>query len=160
QEAKANEAKEQGTVKSLNEKLKAANDAKQAGDFDQAIALLTEANQIDATRDLIWYNLGDAYRLSATKQADQAEKDKRYELALADYQKAVEIKKADIKDPEANKKLAAYYNNLADVYGRTHKVDDAVKTYEQAAQVDPAGAAGYQYNIGVVYHNAGRADDA
>jgi tetratricopeptide (TPR) repeat protein len=160
EEAKASQAKEQNTVKSLNDKLKAASEAKQAGNYDQAISLLTEANQIDATRDLIWYSLGDSYRMSATKQTDPAEKDKRYEMALADYQKAIEIKKADQKDPETNKKLAAYYNNLADVYARTHKVDDAVKTYELASQLDPAGVAGYNYNIGVVYHNAGRADDA
>jgi tetratricopeptide (TPR) repeat protein len=160
EEAKASQAKEQNTVKTLNDKLKAASDARQAGNYDRAISLLTEANQMDATRDLIWYSLGDSYRMSATKQTDPAEKDKRYEMALADYQKAIELKKADQKDPEANKKLAAYYNNLADVYAKTHKVDDAVKTYELASQLDPAGAAGYNYNIGVVYHNAGQADKA
>src|SRR5437868_5268621 len=52
QEQQAQAQKEQGTVKQLNEKLKAASEAKQAGNFDQAIALLTEANQIDASRDL------------------------------------------------------------------------------------------------------------
>jgi tetratricopeptide (TPR) repeat protein len=161
QETQAKAAKETNTVKSLNEKLNAANDAKKSGDYEQAISLLTQANEIDATRDLIWYNLADAYRLSATKQTDPAEKEKRFELALADYQKAIDLRKAgEQKDPEANKKLAVYYNNLADVYAKTHRPEDAVKTYELASQADPAGAAAYNYNIGVVYHNAGKVDEA
>ena len=63
--------------KSLNEKLNAAKTAADAGDFDTAIASLTEATQVDATRDLLWFKLGDYYRLSAAKQTDPAEKQKR-----------------------------------------------------------------------------------
>ncbi len=54
------------------------------GDYETAIATLNEANQIDATRDLIWFKLGDAYRMSAPKQTDPDEKKKRYEEAAAD----------------------------------------------------------------------------
>jgi len=148
------------TVKALNEKLTESNAAVDAGDFDKSIAILTEANAMDNTHDLIWYRLGDSYRLSASKQADAAEKEKRYEMALTDYGKAIEIKKTDTKDPDVNKKLAAYYNNEAEVYNKTHKTDDAVKSYEAAEQLDPGGAAGYNYNIGIVYMNAGRADES
>ncbi len=62
QEAQAKQAKETNTVKSLNEKLNAAKTAADAGDYDTAIAALTEATQMDATRDLIWFKLGDYYR--------------------------------------------------------------------------------------------------
>ena len=81
QEAQAKQAKEGSTVKTLNEKLLAAKTASDAGDYDGAIAILTEANQIDATRDLVWFKLGDAYRLSAPKQTDPAEKQKRFGAA-------------------------------------------------------------------------------
>src|SRR5262249_61520627 len=64
------------------------------------------------------------------------------------------------KDPQANEKLAAYYNNLAEVYAKSNKVDDAVATYAKAAQLDPAHAAQYYFNTGAVLTNSGKVDDA
>ncbi len=162
QEAQAKQAKETNTVKSLNEKLNAAKTAADAGDYDTAIASLTEATQMDATRDLIWFKLGDYYRMSAPKQTDPAEKQKRLNSAVDSYQKAVDLKRAvtNDKDPNAAKNLAAYYNNLADAYAKAGKVDDAVKTYELSAQSDPGSAAQAYYNIGAVLTNAGKADAA
>ncbi len=163
QEQMAKAAKEQNTVKALNEKLQAANTASQAGDYDTAISTLNEANQIDASRDLVWFRLADAYRMSATKQTDPAEKQKRYEMAAADYQKAIDLRKgneAAAKDPEANAKMAAYYNNLAEVYAKSNKLDDAVKAYQQAEQLDPAHTTQYNFNIGAILTNAGKVDDA
>lgn len=163
QETIEKQKKEGSTVKQLNEKLAAANAAIQAGDYDTAIAALNDANQIDATRDLIWFKMGDAYRLSANKQTDPAEKQKRLDAAVENYQKAVQLKQAapPSKDPAADaKNLAAYYNNLAEAYGKAGKVDDAVKTYALAAQADPTGAAGFYFNTGAVLTNAGKVDDA
>ncbi len=165
QEEAAKAQKENNTVKALNEKLAAAKTASDAGDFDTAIAQLNEATQMDATRDLIWFKLAEAYRNSALKQTDSDEKKKRLEQAVIDDQKAVDIKKAaydaaTTKKPEDAKTLAAYYNNLGDADGRTGKVDDAVKAYDAAAQVNPEGAAGYYFNQGAVLTNAGRIDDA
>src|ERR1700692_195750 len=51
QEQQAKAAKEAPTVKSVNEKINAAKTAADAGDFDTAIASLTEATQVDASRD-------------------------------------------------------------------------------------------------------------
>jgi tetratricopeptide (TPR) repeat protein len=162
QEAQAKQAKEKDTVKSLNDKLNAAKTAADAGDYDTAIASLNEANQVDPSRDLIWFKLGDYYRLSAPKQTDPAEKQKRLDSAVAAYQKAVDIKSAvtNDKDPNATKSLAAYYNNLADALNRAKKTDEAVATYEKAAQIDPSAAAQSYFNIGAVYTNAGKADQA
>jgi tetratricopeptide (TPR) repeat protein len=162
-EAAAKAAAETKTVGTLNEKLKAAATASDAGDYETAIASLNEANQIDSTRDLIWFKLGDAYRLSAPKLTDPAEKQKRYETAAADYQKAIDLRGASDaaqKDPSNNVKIAAYYNNLADVYAKSNKVDDAVANYNKAAQLDPSHAGGYLFNVGAVLTNAGRVDDA
>jgi tetratricopeptide (TPR) repeat protein len=156
--------KENTTIKSLNEKLVAAKTAADGGDYDTAIADLVAANQIDPNRDLIWFKLGDYYRMSALKQTDTAEKQKRLDSAIESYQKAVEIRKAtppDPKDPTtAAKNLAAYYNNLADAYAKDRKVDDAAKTYELAAAADPSSAASAYFNEGAVLTNAGRPDDA
>ena len=164
QEAAAKATQEQGTVKTLNEKLAAANQATSSGDFDTAIATLTEATKIDGTRDLLWFKLGDAERMSAPKQTDPAERQKRYEAAIQDYQKAIELKEHPAEglkpDPEANSKLAAYYNNLAEVYSKSGKVDDSVKTYTKAAELDPTKAGQYTFNIGAVLTNAGKVDDA
>jgi tetratricopeptide (TPR) repeat protein len=168
QAAKAKEAlakaeTERKTVGTLNEKLNAAKTASDAGDFETAIATLNEANQIDSTRDLIWFKLGDAYRLSAPKQTDPAEKQKRYEMAATNYEKAIQLRGASDaaqKDPENNVKMAAYYNNLAEAYSKSNKVDDSVANYNKAAQLDPTHAGTYLFNEGAVLTNAGKVDDA
>ncbi|HKT87268.1 MAG TPA: tetratricopeptide repeat protein [Candidatus Sulfotelmatobacter sp.] len=162
QEQQAKQQKETLTVKQLNEKLNAAKTAADAGDYDTAIADLNQANQVDPSRDLIWFKLGDYYRMSAPKQTDPAEKTKRLDSAVEAYQKAIDIKKGTVndKDPNATKNLAAYYNNLAEAYAKDNKVDDAVKTYALAAQADPTNAAQYYYNQGAVLTNSGKVDDA
>jgi tetratricopeptide (TPR) repeat protein len=165
QEAQAKHEKDVGVVKALNEKLLAAKTASDAGDFDTAIAQLTSASETDATRDLIWFKLGDAYKSSSLKQTDPAEKTKRLTEAAADYQKAVDLKKQELdadpkKGPDDSKMLAAYYNNLADADAKSGKPDDAVKAYDQAAQLNPANAAQYYYNMGAVFTNAHRLDEA
>jgi len=166
QEQAAKQQKETTTVKSLQAKLDAANAAITAKDYETAITALTEANQIDATRDIIWYRLGDAYRLSAAGQADRAEKQKRYDSAVDAYQKAIQLKQDAItsgkeKDAtKANQQLAGFYINLADAYAKSQKVDDAVKSYEAAAKADPTQAGSAFFNMGAVYTNAGHVDEA
>ena len=163
QAQQAQAAKEKDTVKTLNEKLTAAKTASDAGDFDTAIATLNEANQMDPTRDLIWFRLGDAYRMSAAKQTDPAEKQKRFETSATDYQKAIELRsgsEAAKKDADNNAKIAAYYNNLAEVYAKSNKIDDSVASYSKAAELDPTHAAQYMFNTGAVLTNAGKVDAA
>jgi len=164
QEQQEKAAKETNTVKALNEKLAASTQASTAGDYDTAIKVLTEATEMDSTRDLLWFKLADAYRASAPKQTDPAEKTKRLETAIADYQKAIDLKQkaaeAAPKTPEANKQLAAYYNNLGDAYARAGKGEEATKALTQAAQLDPPSAAMYYFNLGAVLTNVGKMDDA
>jgi tetratricopeptide (TPR) repeat protein len=166
QEQQAKQQKEVTTVKTLNEKLTAANTAIQNKDYDTAITALTEANQMDATRDVLWYRLGDAYRLSAPLQTDKAEKQKRYESAVEAYNKAIQLKQDNLQNgkekdaAKANQQLAGFYINIADAYAKSGKIDDAVKSYEAAAKADPTQAGAAYFNIGAVYTNAGRVDDA
>jgi tetratricopeptide (TPR) repeat protein len=163
QEQQAKSAKEATTVKTLNEKLLAANQAMQTGDFDSAVNTLNEATQMDPTRDLLWARLGDAYLSSAPKQTDTAEKTKRYGEAVNDYQKAIDLKKktmAAAPKPEDAKNLAAYYNNLGQAEAKTGQLEESVKAYEQAAQLNPPGAAQYYYNEGAVLTNNGKVEEA
>ena len=162
QEQNAKAEKERSTVGKLNDKLQAAKTAADAGDYDTAIATVTEATQMDPTRDLLWFRLGDYYRMSAPKQTDPAEKQKRLDSAVEAYQKAVQLKQTTPdKDPAKQAKdLAGYYNNLADAYSKDKKIDDAVKTYELSAQADPSSAAIAYFNMGAVLTNAGRVNDA
>jgi tetratricopeptide (TPR) repeat protein len=163
QEQQAKAAKETNTVKALNEKLQVANQAMQGGDFDTAVNTLNEATQMDPTRDLLWARLGDAYLSSAAKQTDTTEKTKRYGEAVNDYQKAIDLKKKTMETgqkPEDAKNLAAYYNNLGQAQAKTGQLDDSVKAYEQAAQLNPPNAAQYYYNEGAVLTNNGKVDEA
>jgi tetratricopeptide (TPR) repeat protein len=165
QEAAAKAAKENNTVKSLNEKLAAAKQDSDAGDFEGAVAQMTEATQMDPNRDLLWAKLGEYYLAAAGKQADTAEKNKRYDEAIADYSKALDLKQKAMdsdnkKSPDANRVLASYYNNLGQAEAKSGKTDDAAKAYGQAAQLDPTGAGQYYFNLGAILTNAGKVDDA
>lgn len=164
QEQQEKAAKENATVKVLNTQLADARTAMQAGNFDQAISTMTQATQTDPSRDLLWATLGDAYRASIPKQTDTAEKAKRADMAAQAYQKAVQLKQADLqsgqKDPNAPKTIASYYNNLGDALAKAGKTDDAVKAYDQAAQTDPTSAATYYFNEGAIMTNTGKIDDA
>jgi tetratricopeptide (TPR) repeat protein len=162
QEQQAKIQKENANVKTLNEKLNAAKVAADAGDLETAINTMKDATQADTTRDLLFFKLADYYRLSAPKQTDPAEKKNRYDLAAVTYQKAIDLRTAnpDPKDPDANAKLAAYYNNMAEAYAKQNKVDEAVAAYTKAGQLDPPRAGQYNFNIGAVLTNAGKVDDA
>ncbi|HKS76943.1 MAG TPA: tetratricopeptide repeat protein, partial [Terriglobales bacterium] len=164
QEATEKANKENATIKQLNEKLATSRDDMKTGNYDGAIQAMTEATQIDPHRDILWATLADANRGSASKQTDVSEKNKRYEAAIDDYQKAITEKQAAAqageKDPNLNQHLASYYNNLADAQGKAGKADDAIKSYTQAATLDPAGAGTYYFNLGAILTNANKSDDA
>ena len=81
-------------------------------------------------------------------------------------QKALDIKQKALeadpgkKNADANKQMAAFYNNLGKADAQLGKTDDAVKAYNQAAQLDPAGAAQYYFNLGAILTNGGKVDEA
>jgi tetratricopeptide (TPR) repeat protein len=165
QEQAAKVAKENTAIKGLNEKLAAAKTAADAGDFETAITQVTEATQLDPTRDILWAKLGDYELASVAKQTDAAEKTKRYQATAEDYEKAVDIKQkaldaATLKPPDAVKQLASYYNNLGKAEAQLGKTDEAVKAYNQAAQLDPAGAGMYYFNLGAILTNANTTNSA
>ena len=165
QEAQEKSLKENNTIKSLNEKLSAAKAAADAGDFPTAVSTMTEATQIDANRDLLWAKLGDYTLSAASKQTDAAAKTKSYEDAVNDYQKAVDLRQKALdadpkKGPDATKMLAQYYNNLGQAEAKSGKTEEAAKSYQQAAQLDPPGAGQYYFNMGAILTNANVTNDA
>ena len=155
--------KENDVIKVVNQKLAAAKQATGTGDYDTAIAQLTEASQVGPNYDIVWFSLGNAYKGSADKQTDSAEKTKRLGSAIDDYQKAVDIReKAAQTDPKSAQpqNLAAYYNNLGAAEAASGKTDDATKAYTAAALANPTAAGQYYYNLGAILTNAGKTDDA
>ncbi len=151
QEEQAKVQKQNANIKVLNDKLAMARTSMQAGQFDAAIQSMTEATQVDPNQDLIWFTLGDAYSSAArnTAKTDRAAAKQQFAQAADAYQKAIAIKP-----------LADYYNNMAQALAAEGQTDEAVKAYNQAAQIDPTRSAMFMYNIGAVQTNAGKVDDA
>lgn len=134
--------KENKTIGVLNEKLNAANAAMQAKNFDEAIAQLKAANELDATHDLVWGRLGDAYY--GAKQWDNA----------ADaYTHAISLIQALPPDKQNKGNLAAYTNQLGASLASSGKTQDGVAAFDKAAQLDPTKAATYYFNEGAVMTN-------
>jgi tetratricopeptide (TPR) repeat protein len=152
---KKNQA-EASKVKQLNDMLSQATAAEQAGNLDQAIALMKQAVAADATRDVLWSKLAEYERLAGAKATDPQQRTQLSTQAVEDYQKAI-----DTAGPKANPaQVAAYYNNMGQAYGRMNKADEASAAYEKAAQMDPANAAKYYFNTGAVLTNSGKIDAA
>ena len=143
--------KENLTIKALNEKLAAATQAQQAGNFDQAIAVMKEATAMDPNRDVLWAKLGNVYGDAAkkTETTDRPAAAQLYAQSAESYQKSLALKPS-----------GAVYNNLGQALAKSGKTDDAIKAYNQAAQVDPPNAAMYYFNLGATLTNTGKIDDA
>lgn len=104
--------------------------------FQQALQI---ADADDSNRHLLNAKLGESYEF-AGKYAEAAEA----------YQKATELK------PDQ----PGYFNNLGNALAKLGKIPEAMAAYEQAATIDPANAAGYWLNAGVVLYNSSKYKEA
>lgn len=150
--------KEVNTVKSLNKMLADANAAQEAGNFDQAIQILTQATQIDATRDLLWGRLGEMQLGAAKKESDPAARKEKYQAAIESYKKAIELVNASTAPTKPM--LGAYYNNQGEAQAKIGLTEEAVKSYSAAAEAEPTKAGSYYYNLGATLTNANKTDEA
>ncbi|MBX9602229.1 MAG: tetratricopeptide repeat protein [Bryobacteraceae bacterium] len=155
-EAKANlekQAKERQAAlaknKELNDAFNQGKEAMTAQNFDLAIEQFTKASTLDAAQHVVWGNLAEAYGAKAGKVTG-AEKDELYQKGIAAFQKAVELKPDD----------AAYHNNFGLMLARAKKIPEAQAELTKAAQVDPASAGKYYYNLGAVLVNTGQQEAA
>jgi len=166
QEQQAKAIQENMTIKTLNEKLAAAKQSADAGDFDAAAKTINDGIQVDPNRDLLWAKLGEYTLGGAAKQSDAAAKVKAYNDAATDYQKAIDLREKLFqaepakKTPDATKVLAQFYNNLGKAASLAGKTDDMTKAYTQAAQLDPANAGMYYFNLGATLTNLNTKGDA
>lgn len=164
QQAAAEQHKKQGDViKAINAKLAASSEAANAGNYDLAISSLQDASQLDPKQDLVWARLGQVDLDSANKLTDASAKTDRYNDAVTNYQKAIDAKKVasgSLPSPDADHEMAQYYNGLAEAQVKVGKSDDAMKSYDEAVQLDPTHTAQYYYNEGALLTNSGKIDDA
>ncbi len=134
----------------LNDRLKLSKQQQDQGQFEEAVKTLEEAVALDATRDLIWFKLGDAYLMAGKKNADRTAAKEEFNKAVEAYKKSIAIKPT----------VGAYYNNMGEAYARLGQTNDAVKAYSDAAANEPASAGQYYFNLGAVLTNSGKTDEA
>ncbi|HTU52021.1 MAG TPA: tetratricopeptide repeat protein [Acidobacteriaceae bacterium] len=146
---KENEAteKQNNQIKNVNKMITDARAARKAGNFDQAIALDTQATQAKPDVGLTWYELGDS-ELAAKKYADAATNYKKALALLA----AAKAPKPDV--------IAAADNNLGEALAKSGDVTNAVTAYEAAAKADPTNAGMYYANEAIVLFKTGQGDAA
>ena len=135
--------------KELNDAFSAGMTAMGEKQYDQAVEALTKASEIGPTELAVWANLADAYmKLASTKTG--AEFDAAAQKGLDAYGKAIALKPED----------AATHNNYALALVQAKKIPDAQAELTKAAQLDPANAGKYYYNLGAVLTNANQSEAA
>jgi len=159
----AEQNKQNATIAMLNQKLKDAGEAQQAGQYQDAIKILNDALNSDSSHDIVWARLGDA-EAGAGAAAVASNKDEaaaHFGKAVDAYKKAIDIvEKAPAPEKSADKKAndpkvaaGAYHNNLGQVYAKMGKPKEALDEYTIAAQNDPPRAATYYFNAGATLTN-------
>jgi len=132
----------------LNDAYRAAKAAMDAKQYEEALAQLNKANEVDSKQSAVWSLMGDVYmKRSALRGADQ-EGDRAKSVEA--YRKAIELKPTD----------AAYYNNFSLALAAAGKVDEARASLAKAIELDPGGAGTYHYNLGAFLLHANQTDAA
>jgi len=155
-------------IANLNTALQQARADIKAGNFDPAIASMTQATTQAPTEAILWVTLGDAQlgaadvATKAAKAAGQSLSDpalvQKYTDAEASYKKAIDANTASKKpNPET---AAAAYNQLGQSYAKTGDVKSAADAFDSAAKTEPARAGMYYFNEAATLFNAGKPDDA
>ncbi len=134
--------------KALNDAYGAGKAALEAKNFDEAITNFNKAAEMDATQPVIFSQMAAAYEGAAlAKPADAAPmREKEFDA----WKKAIALKPDE----------SAYYNNYALALGRSKNIPDAQTNIEKAAQLDPANAGKYYYNLGALLMNSGQGESA
>ena len=133
----------------LNEAFNAGYSALQAKQYDQAVASLTKASEVDPMQPAVWANLGDAY-IGLAQGKTGPEFDAATQKGLDAYSKALELKPDD----------AAAHNNYALALAKAKKFPEMEAELKKSAALDPAGAYKAFYNLGALLTNSGQSEAA
>jgi len=141
--------KELSKNKELMDAYNAGMTALQSKQYDQAIASLTKASELDPKQVAVWSYLAEA-NVALAKTKTGPEKDAALAKGLEAYQKALELKPDD----------AAAHNNYALALAQAKKIPEAQAELTKAGQLDPTKAGQYYYNLGAVLVNTGQSEPA
>ena len=135
--------------KALNDSFNAGKEALNAKNYDAAIDAFQKGVDMDASQNVIWANLADAYvGLAATKTG--ADQQAALDKATESYAKAIALKPDN----------PAYHNNYGLALAKSKKFEEAQAELNKAAQLDPPNAGRYYYNLGALYTNSGQSGPA
>jgi predicted negative regulator of RcsB-dependent stress response len=134
-------------VGNMNSMLTSARDNEKAGNYDAAIATMTEATGLGPDQAILWLELGNA-QLGG----------KKYDESITSFQKAIDLN-SKAKTPNASFNGTAY-NNMGQAYAKLNKGPEALAAYDKAAQAEPAKAANYYLNESIVLYNSNNHTEA
>jgi len=135
--------------KELNDAFNAGIAAAQNKDYDTAATEFAKASEMDPKQPAVWSNLADAYVNSAKKKTG-AEFDATMAKGMDAFQKAIELNPND----------AGLHNNYALALAQAKKFPEMQAELEKAAQMEPAKAGQYYYNLGAILVNTNQNEAA
>lgn len=135
--------------KALNEAFNNGKEAMNMKQFDVAVQHFEKAAELDANQHVVWANLADAYAALGGTKTGQEQTD-AFNKGIEAFGKAIALKPDD----------DAYLNNYGLLLARAKRVDEAKAELTKAAQLNPASAGKYYYNLGAVLQNTGQYEAA
>lgn len=135
--------------KDLNDAYTAGLNAMEQKQWDQAITSLDKASTLGPKEPAIWVNLADSYLAEAATKTG-ADRETETQKGMDAYGKAIELKPDD----------AAIHNNYGRALANARKYQEAMAEMTKAADLDPAGAGKYYYNLGAILVNTGQTEAA
>jgi tetratricopeptide (TPR) repeat protein len=133
----------------VTESFGAAKAAIASEQWDQAIDLLNKAAAADPKQAAVWSELAEAW-LGKSRKESKADAEASYQKATDAFAKAVEITPTD----------AGMFNDLGLALAKAGRLDEAKAMFAKAAELDPAGAGKYYYNLGALLLDRGQTDAA
>jgi tetratricopeptide (TPR) repeat protein len=135
--------------KELNDAFNAGMAAAQNKDYDTAVTEFVKASEMDPKQIAVWSNLADAYVNAASKKTG-ADFDATMAKGMEAFQKAIELNPND----------GGLHNNYALALAKAKKFPEMQAELEKAAQIEPAKAGQYYYNLGAILVNSNQNEPA
>jgi tetratricopeptide (TPR) repeat protein len=133
----------------LNDAFKSGLAAIETRRYDDAIAALNKAVELDPKQEAVWANLGSAYSGSADGKTGPAF-EQAIQKSLEAYAKAVDLNPDD----------AGIRYRYALALAKAKKYDDMRIQCKKSAELDPPNAYRTYYNLGALLINAGQTEPA